>query len=402
MELEFDKEIDSLLRQESRGRTITIGEFAGVHLDADEIAAFVENAVPERTRNSFVQHFAGCDPCRKTLSNAITLRADEGVEAAESLVAPGTERAAPWYKRLFLFPNLAYVMGGLVVLFAGFIGLSILNRSSSNGSFEMSKVSSNEAPAAVPYSTNSNASVSSANSAANATNSMSPANVAPDLTGQPDNASETDSAKGKGPGVPADFEDAPKMSQPLAAAPPPPASISSKDSGILTDGVDSGRARELRTEPVKELSNSEPKKLMGGVSPSTQNSQNVQIQAPGDVKGPYVQRNDSRNVERAIEQNNARDREKAKELKSVAKKSDKAAGSAAPAKPTSDRRQVSGKTFEFRSGAWYDTTYSGQGTVNIRRKTDNYKNLDRGLRGIADSFIGTVVMIWNGKAYRID
>ncbi len=66
-----------------------------------------------------------------------------------------------------------------------------------------------------------------------------------------------------------------------------------------------------------------------------------------------------------------------------------------------NRKQVSGKTFEFRRGAWFDTTYRGQGTVNVRRNTADYQKLDVGLRGIAESFFGTVVTIWNGKAYRI-
>ena len=66
-----------------------------------------------------------------------------------------------------------------------------------------------------------------------------------------------------------------------------------------------------------------------------------------------------------------------------------------------NRKQVSGKTFEFRQGAWYDTTYRGQGTINVRRHTNDYQKLDSGLRGIAESFFGTVVTIWNGKAYRI-
>ena len=66
-----------------------------------------------------------------------------------------------------------------------------------------------------------------------------------------------------------------------------------------------------------------------------------------------------------------------------------------------NKKEVSGKSFEFRQGAWYDTTYRGQETINVRRNSDEYRKLDRGLRGIADSFIGTVVTLWNGKAYRI-
>jgi len=208
-------------------------------------------------------------------------------------------------------------------------------------------------------------------------------------------------AQGKGPTAPADVDDMSKLEQPSAAAPPP--SVVSKDSGFMKDGVDARRPLELRAEPPKETSkNTEPKALLREVAPSTQSSQNAQItqSPPAKAKGPYVQRNDSRNDQRAIEQNRAREREADLAMKGTAKKRDNAPGGAADT--TSDRKRVGGKTFEFRSGAWYDTTYRGQGTVNVRRRTENYDRLDRGLRSIADSFIGTVVTVWNGKAYRID
>ena len=400
MELEFDKEIDSLLRQASPGKTITISEFAGVHLDADEIAAFVENAVPERTRGSFVQHFAGCDPCRTSLSNAIRLRSDEGIESAESVVAPVAEQAVPWYRRFLLFPNLAYVMGGLVLLFAGFIGLSVLNRSTSNSSFEMSKTSSTEAPAAAPqYAMNNNASGSSANAAANSANAVSAVNVAPSPDGSADELSESEMARGKGPAAPADVDDSPRMSQPTAAAPPPaPGLVPSKDRGFVTDGVDAQRSRELRAEP-QASAKPEEQKLMGGASPSTQDSRNAQLQqVPANTKGPFVQRNDSRNDQRAIQENRIRDAE----ADLAKRKATTVPGKAPAPKETSDRKQVSGKTFEFRSGVWYDAAYSGQRTTNVRRNTEDYRKLDRGLRSIAESFSGTVVSVWNGKAYRID
>jgi hypothetical protein len=64
-------------------------------------------------------------------------------------------------------------------------------------------------------------------------------------------------------------------------------------------------------------------------------------------------------------------------------------------------RLVGGKRFENRNGAWYDSAYRGQGTTNVNRGTDPYKKLDRGLRDIADTLGGTVVVVWKDKAYRI-
>ena len=64
-------------------------------------------------------------------------------------------------------------------------------------------------------------------------------------------------------------------------------------------------------------------------------------------------------------------------------------------------RTAGGKKFEMKQGAWYDTSYRGQGTKNVRRGTSEYRDLDGGLRSIAESIGGTVVVVWNGKAYRI-
>ena len=64
-------------------------------------------------------------------------------------------------------------------------------------------------------------------------------------------------------------------------------------------------------------------------------------------------------------------------------------------------RAVGGKTFNNRDGAWYDSSYHGQATANYRRGTAEYKKLDVGLRSIADTLGGTVVIVWKAKAYRI-
>lgn len=384
MELEFDKEIDAMLRQEGRGRTITIGEFASPHLDADEIAAFVEDAVPSSARPAMMTHLADCDSCRRTFSNAVLLRPEETVAVAAA-AAPAAE-TVPWYKRLFLFPNLAYVMGGLVILFAGFIGLSILTRSYRSGESELSRATSveNKQPAApsvgtaAPYA-NSNSTVMS-----NAASSS--ANTASDIPvpGQSHPANSTANDVAIRRDVPADeLRDAPRLSQQPVAAEPAATPASEKED----KAVDDERGRNADVALAKKTT--QPKDLK---TESLKPAAEAPAAAPGGaakMKGPT--RNEQR--ERAI----ARAAEEDREKRSMPAPTPKTAGSTLSA----DRKQISGRTFEFRQGAWYDTTYRGQGTINVRRNTDDYKRLDKGLRGIAESVIGTVVTVWNGKAYRI-
>jgi hypothetical protein len=64
-------------------------------------------------------------------------------------------------------------------------------------------------------------------------------------------------------------------------------------------------------------------------------------------------------------------------------------------------RTAGGKKFELRDGIWYDTSYTGQRKKDFKRGTEKYIRLDAGLRGIADQIGGTVVIVWNGQAYKI-
>ena len=67
----------------------------------------------------------------------------------------------------------------------------------------------------------------------------------------------------------------------------------------------------------------------------------------------------------------------------------------------SGRRVVGGRTFEKKQGVWYDVAYSGRPTINVQRGTAEFSRLDGGLRSIANSLSGTIVVVWGAKAYRI-
>lgn len=395
MELEFDNEIDALLRKEVAGRTITISEFSRLHLDADEIAAFAENAVPAGARRAFVEHFAACDMCRKTLSHAITLNA--AAEPAATVAAPDetvTESAVPWYRRLFLFPNLAYVMGGLVLLFAGFIGLSVLTGTYRSGQSDLSQVGAERPSTAVSEPEHQNSLANAANSNMQtvvpsidtAVSSNAAANTMSNAaeTDLPSSSSDADERGKNGPAR----EDEPEMvrnlgdlkaNKPQAAAAPPAA----KSDAFAKDGV--VEQPKMKEKPAAEPATERRKE-------AKLEEQNVgratATRAPAKIPGPSNRTNEERNV--------SRDRV----YDSALKKSTQPAPSDSKVE-SYNRKQVGGRSFEFKQGVWYDTTYRGQGTINVRRHTDQYKKLDSGLRNIAESFFGVVVTVWNGKAYRI-
>ena len=96
----LDREIDSLLRRRARGtaESRSWGERAGdgstgAHLDADELGAFAEGALPPSARAVAASHLAGCDGCRGIVVGLARV-AGAGAEVKEQAVA-ATASAEP-------------------------------------------------------------------------------------------------------------------------------------------------------------------------------------------------------------------------------------------------------------------------------------------------------------------
>jgi hypothetical protein len=67
----------------------------------------------------------------------------------------------------------------------------------------------------------------------------------------------------------------------------------------------------------------------------------------------------------------------------------------------SETRTAGGKVFKRADNAWYDSAFGGQRMTTVRRNSSEYKKLDAGLRSIAENIGGVVVVVWKGRAYRI-
>ncbi|HTK37509.1 MAG TPA: hypothetical protein VL325_03360 [Pyrinomonadaceae bacterium] len=377
MELDFDKEIDALLRKARGGTEAAAAAPDLPHLDADEIAAFAENALPEKTRQAYIVHFAVCDRCRKILSQSILLNAEAEQSAAASpeITAPALQRPA-WRQRLFGMPAIAYTMGALVLLFSGFLGLAIWQNM--GGGATGSRVAQNE-----PYSTaaNSNAAGNTAtavNAASNAVNAVAANTMAANTALVAQAPSSMANAAVNGPAAqpivrplatPAFDEQAKalgqttdnKVQQPAAAAPPPPAPKSAQEEVKTTDSLTPGKDDRDELGKNKQLQAESELRAMKKEAPAA---------AKRAAKPPLNGRN-------------------------VTPMMDGVSGGFVPT------RTVNGHTFTKKDGVWYDADYHGQSTINVRRGTDAYKKLDAGLRSIADSLGGTLVAVWKGRGYRI-
>ncbi len=419
MEFEFDKEMDSLLRQAAQSESPALAGGLGLqslHLDADEISLFAENALPAKSRSRATEHLADCLRCRKILSNLISLNAESESEIVHAKQSePVVAAAIPWYKKLFMFPQMAFAVGALALLFSGVIALMFLQtaRQSDNASVAQNEdayerpvgskgmSSDGETTASESYPMSNSASTANTSSTSNTT-SMSNATTATTSNSNSlmttTNTSTTTTTKNA-----------------------PVVANTSSVGGALLDQIQAqaGRDKELRpaakpVPPEGELAKSDEKtakeeyKVKTGPPAKREDdyrdndnetarmtkqqaelSQNTMTQSQRNIMP------DSQNVPRSAPMAGARSENR----KSVATETADAPKDVKNKAP--ERRRAGDKTFNFASGVWYDTSYNQQATVNVRRGTPEYKKLDSGLRSIAESIGGTLVVVWKGKAYRI-
>ncbi len=375
MDFEFDKEIDAILR---KARGDDAAALSSAHLDADDIAAFAENALPAAARGRYTAHFADCARCRKILSNAFVFNAEADAETASSAVsAPTTEAGVPWYRRLFAFPQAAYAMGAMVLLFSGFFGYLILqNLSGASNEVSYSANSATNTAAPAPERPPAAMSNSNASTSANTTTTNTPANT----TFQ---GGSTNSAAN-----PATNSARLSTSNTATAATPSADTLSQAESNAPVAEV-----QPMATPAPKPQVLDDADKNMAKVAPATPLSKDNP-----NAAGATRQRNE-RDKEESYSVDGSSDSktsdEKAKTARAVPtqkKKRDSGAG---------EQRSVGGKTFNNVGGIWFDSAVGKQKQKTVRRGTSEYQKLDAGLRSIADSLGGTVVILWGGKAYRI-
>ena len=386
MELEFDKEIDAILRRSRGGEGAGGNGAAATHLDADAIVAFVENAVPDSVRRSYTSHFADCMRCRKLLSQTILMN-DSAVGGTDRTVVPGVTdviASVPWYAKIFRTPGLAVAMGALVITFSGVLGYLVLRDSGDAANSTVSQI--NEQPAAVPgngpyfdggvtepTAMNSNANRTSTNTMAN-TAVVSNATNAAGITSNTAAAAPVDmlsTRQQESVAATRDMTlDGVKLeAKPMAAA-PPPAAVTGGAAGADRDkkSAEERRAEDEKAKEVDSKDDASARKLSDAAR--MRRDAPVAAAKSGPARSGPVQMQSNQ------------------------------VGNIAGEMPV--KRMVGGKTFENRQGAWYDQTYRGQATLNYRRSSVEYKSLDGGLRSIADTLGGTVVVVWKGKAYRIN
>ena len=286
---------------------------------------------------------------------------------AVAAVPAAAEAAIPWYRKIFQSLNLAVAMGALALAFSGVLGYLVLQNRNTASDSTISKVTEPRAPfsnsesrslnAAANTAASSNATVTNSAAAASApSNTAANSSGRSDVPGGPNVGTDKDLAMGGAP---------PEVSKPAtAAAPVPPV-----DQPAPVRDDKKAEENKLKTESVDERRKED-------VSKSTNDQLSREAQAAAKRSGPN---------QRSVQNN-----------QQLMENTPNAAGVIA------SERKAGGKTFVNRNGAWYDRAYSGQATINVSRGSDEFRKLDGGLRSIAESIGGTVVVVWKAKAYRIN
>ncbi len=410
MEVDFDKQTDAILRDLARGNSFAEIPQIG-HLDADELSVFAENALPAKARLRMIEHLADCTKCRKTLANLNDLNSETESEIIHEEIKPiALLPQITWYSKLFAFPNLTYAMGALTLLLGGTIAFLVFQNSRDETASvaqadktyekptETSGASSEgDAPINEKYSANTSTTANVAspteNSSANSSAPMAPKNngeASPDIATKPQAtpAMTTDELKI----APKDAEKSADEPKSELMSKGGERGDSKKDADVVgkvedtknktvtneqvqTDGVDNN----ISQRQVQEMPNV-ARNQSNIITPDTGQTRNSPPPAP--MKKAEPRRED------AEVRSNKTQNDRAKE-------SDKGSGFAVVTKT------AGGKTFQSLNGVWTDSAYKGGGTKNVRRNSDEYKKLDSGLQNIGNSFRETVIVVWNGKNYKI-
>lgn len=387
MNQKANNDIDILLRRLSRqagtlGNASPDGQHAEEHLDADELNAYAENALPAATRARYTEHLTECNSCRHLVTQ-LSL-------AAATVISPPVEESRPSALKMFLATLFSpmvfrYAVPAMAILVVAAIAWVAVQRKSPT---DLAQNMQTNAPTSTPSQANTSAPTpeiaaktavdSSAAESRGVAKVQSP-DAAP-AQQQPDIVQErkvtTEDRR----------EELSKRDQPPSPAPAAGAGTAaapiivpaSPKSDVAADRSDVGQKKEAEVDktkpmnqPAGEFAKSESRQAktnVGGVTESVQS-------APG-ARARSLRREST-----PKDENTAKNETEASEV-----------------------RTVSGHRFQKRGQVWVDSLYSSQSIINVSRGSEQYRALvadEPGIRSIAEQLDGEFIVVWKGRAYRI-
>ncbi len=390
-----NNEMDLLLRGLARRKAVFIdssadGDDLGAHLNADELNAYAEHALPDATRSRYTAHLADCRRCRKLvfeLTLAAGLTTSRQVEAPEAEVGFGQA-----IRQFFSLTWLRYAVPVIAVLGIAAIGLIVFRQSSESSYVAQNQPAASSDPA-VTFEVQSGA-PTAVNSGETSDSGSRTFDSATESEGNrqcgidereakrvtTSGATASAGAKSAPAEKAAEVEDLPAFAPEPTATPASPYAV-----------ADARKDADTRTESAARPQSAPPKKEV-------------------DDKDALAR------GKRAPEEERARDKVGVRE-------NQVAAGRRAPPAPgisklgatqsaneksddeTAETRSVGGRRFRREVTAWVDISYNPSlAMTTVVRGSEQYRALvadEPTIKTIADQLSGEVILVWRGRAYRI-
>jgi hypothetical protein len=459
MKPELDKEIDALLRSSARGGMSDASasdrrDARAPHLDADELAAFAENALTDAPRARFVAHLADCDDCRRTATRlALAANVAPVRDERETVAAGATEKGSATEKinaspsshswreavaAIFAPRAWRYAMPVVALLCVGVVVLVVMRRVPTD-SMQRARNNDEAGRANITTSVAQSENHATAEESAN-TSSQTQDNVANtpvagsevssedarQRVGKSEQQAATQPAKNASGGAPSNAvggaagatnnsaDVATRRVDDLQAAPPVAASAP-VSRPVPQQSTQSTQSLAPQATPVPvnedraEIANAEKMKQAG----QRESEQARQTRAQSRVELGRVDPNDQRAANRSASRNEpagsagaATKSAPKREAREDKKKDDDELSDSSSAKGfSSETRTVAGRRFRRAGDAWIDTAYrSNEATTVVRRGSEQYRALiadEPEIARVANALGGEVVVVWKGRAYRI-
>jgi hypothetical protein len=405
-----DVQIDVLMRRYAKH----IGGAASPeHLDADELSAFAEGALPPAARARYVSHLADCDNCRQLVSQ---LAMSAGAIAKTATLGATEGERISWSQRLAAFfapRSLRYAAFAVVLIAAAGVVFLVTRHPANNSALVAQNEQGNQTAvtAVKPGQVAPQASVGDISRPdANRTGTV-------ESTQNPKLAAERDESK-----VGADTATPPKPPGETSAADTPALAAKSAETAMTeprpsyappppseSQGVES-RSRQqqgvggLASGPRKTDTSVDKYKTTDRVAATTiakdravDDSNRAATNQPAQSNRIVTQ--EKRGGPRRSQENVAASNQLQVEAQ---KKESSGAASSAKSEAAPETRSVRGRKFRKQGNAWVDLKFkSSMSLRSIARGSEEFSSLDSGLRSIASQLTGEIIVVWKNKAYRI-
>jgi hypothetical protein len=386
-------EVDLLLRSLARGRKgapwqsvqdTGDTEPVSAHLDADELNSYAEGVAPAPARARYTEHLADCDACR-----GIVVGLSQAAGVANRFEVPEQKGAASFWQKLgalFSPAVLRFAVPAMVLIAVVGIGVLVLRQQPTDDRY----IARNE-PAATAPSSALKENAPALNPTPEAQTKINNGLVSQPSIESPDSKPKLLDDKTKVAELQPD-------SRGLKAGPP-------KDTEVSMDGTSSEESPRYAGEPKTAAPPPAPAKVLDAEKSAelakeqpakredrSRDQDEVFRDESDDVHGPNRSRNNQAPVatQRGAVVMGGRG-------PSGMDKNKKAA--------EVETRTVVGRHFTREGGAWVDDAYdSSRGLVRVTRGSEQFRALiadEPGVGTIAEQLNGVVIVVWKGRAYRI-